>query len=306
VELMDGEIWAESEFGMGSKFCFTVSLKRGSDDKIMLLPGGVNWKNIRIFVVDNDPIVLEFFTALSEVWGVSCTVANSGEEACEELEQDNNYDIYFIDWNLKGMNGGELTRRIRAQTEDIMLVVVTSSIDQHLIEDEARSAGVDRFLPKPLFPSMIVDMINECIGIDNAMEQDEKGELKDNFAGKTILLAEDVEINREIVLALLEPTEMEIDCVENGAQAVAVFETAPDKYDIIFMDVQMPVMDGHEATRAIRALDLPRAKSIPIIAMTANVFRDDIERCLDAGMNGHIGKPLDFNDVLEKLRVNLR
>jgi len=175
-----------------------------------------------------------------------------------------------------------------------------------LIEDEACAAGVDKFLPKPLFPSTIIDMINECIGIDNVMEQDEKTDLNDNFTGYTILLAEDVEINREIVLSLLGPTELQIDIAENGKQAVEMFEKAPDKYNMIFMDVQMPEMDGHEATSAIRALPIPRAKTIPIIAMTANVFRDDIEKCLSVGMNDHIGKPLDFDAVLGKLRTYLK
>jgi CheY-like chemotaxis protein len=115
-------------------------------------------------------------------------------------------------------------------------------------------------------------------------------------------LAEDLEINREIVLALLEPTELAIDCAENGAETVALFSAAPERYDLIFMDVQMPEMDGYEATRRIRALAAPTARTIPIIAMTANVFREDIEKCLAAGMNGHVGKPLDLADVLDVLR----
>ncbi|WP_424245651.1 signal transduction histidine kinase [Elusimicrobium posterum] len=125
---------------------------------------------------------------------------------------------------------------------------------------------------------------------------------KDVFAGKRILLAEDVDINREIVLTLLEPTLIEIDSAENGAEALRMFSEAPEKYDLIFMDMQMPEMDGFEATRRIRALDVSNAKTIPIIAMTANVFKEDIDKCLAAGMNGHIGKPLDFNEVLEQLR----
>ena len=122
------------------------------------------------------------------------------------------------------------------------------------------------------------------------------------FAGRRILLAEDVEINREIVIALLEPTQLGIDCAENGVEAVNMFRAAPDKYDLIFMDLQMPEMDGYDATRKIRAMDAPKAKNIPIIAMTANVFKEDIESCLAAGMNGHIGKPLDFDEVVAKLR----
>ncbi|MDR0495089.1 MAG: response regulator [Treponema sp.] len=125
------------------------------------------------------------------------------------------------------------------------------------------------------------------------------------FAGRRVLLAEDVEINREIILTLLEPTLLETDCAENGMEAVRKFSEAPDKYDLIFMDIQMPEMDGYEATRHIRAMDLPKAKNIPVIAMSANVFREDIEKCLDAGMNGHVGKPLNLNEVISKLRFYL-
>jgi signal transduction histidine kinase len=137
------------------------------------------------------------------------------------------------------------------------------------------------------------------------MTDEKKPESNTLFPGRRILLAEDVEINREIVLSLLEPTEMEIDCAENGLQAVQKFSKEPDKYDLIFMDIQMPEMDGYEATRRIRAMELPKAKNIPIIAMSANVFKEDVEKCLDAGMNDHIGKPLDFNDILNKLNIYL-
>jgi CheY-like chemotaxis protein len=128
----------------------------------------------------------------------------------------------------------------------------------------------------------------------------------DNFKDYHLLLAEDVEINREIVLALLEPTKLQIDCAENGAIALRMFTEAPDRYDLIFMDVQMPEMDGYEATSRIRALGTPHAREIPIIAMTANVFREDIENCLKAGMNDHIGKPLDIKDAISKLRKYLK
>ena len=126
------------------------------------------------------------------------------------------------------------------------------------------------------------------------------------FEGRRILLAEDIEINREIVLALLEPARLKIDCAENGAEAVRMFSAAPEGYDMIFMDVQMPEMDGYEATRRIRALEIPRAKEIPIIAMTANVFREDVDKCLAAGMNGHLGKPLDCDAVMNALEIYLR
>jgi signal transduction histidine kinase len=148
-------------------------------------------------------------------------------------------------------------------------------------------------------------------GTGNAAREEEPPEqetppaIESVFAGYRVLLAEDVEINREIVLTLLEPTQLQIDCAESGAEAVRLFTQAPDKYDLIFMDVQMPGMDGYEATRLIRALDTPRAETIPIVAMTANVFQEDIEKCLQSGMNDHIGKPLNLDEILEKLRTYL-
>jgi PAS domain S-box-containing protein len=145
--------------------------------------------------------------------------------------------------------------------------------------------------------------VNDAInGSPGVRTEEKETDLTGLFDGRCILLAEDMKINREIVLTLFEPTRLKIECAENGAEAVRKFSAAPGKYDLIFMDIQMPEMDGYEATRCIRALDIPEAKSIPIIAMTANVFREDVEKCLAAGMNNHVGKPLNFNKVLEKIK----
>jgi len=144
-----------------------------------------------------------------------------------------------------------------------------------------------------------------CSAGTDEQQAEKQADIEGIFAGRHILLAEDVEINREIVQTLLEPTQVEIDCAVNGKEALNMFRQSSEKYDMIFMDMQMPEMDGYEATRCIRALDLPKAKTIPIIAMTANVFREDVEKCLQAGMNGHIGKPLDFNNVMERMQAYL-
>jgi CheY-like chemotaxis protein len=178
-----------------------------------------------------------------------------------------------------------------------------TSFEWNLIEADARAAGVEKFLPKPLFPSAIADCINDCLGADDLLAADESPPNNAGcFQGYHLLLAEDVEINREIVTAMLESTALAIDCAENGAEALRMFQDAPDRYDMIFMDVQMPEMDGFEATQRIRALAVPNAATIPIVAMTANVFREDIEKCLAAGMNDHIGKPLDSADMMRKLQ----
>jgi CheY-like chemotaxis protein len=181
-----------------------------------------------------------------------------------------------------------------------------SSAELSSVTEDAKKAGVDKFLSKPLFPSSIADAISESLTQGQRRIVAEQADITGLFTGRQILLAEDVEINREIVLTLLEPSGLEIDCAENGVDAVRKFTDTSKKYDMIFMDVQMPEMDGYDATRKIRELDTEYAKTIPIIAMTANVFREDIENCLNAGMNEHIGKPLDFNEVIAVLKKHLR
>jgi PAS domain S-box-containing protein len=151
-----------------------------------------------------------------------------------------------------------------------------------------------------------IEIVNEHTARDSRQAEETLTDINGLFAERCVLLVEDVEINREVVLSLLEPTKLEIDCAENGVEAVRMFSEAPDKYELIFMDVQMPEMDGYEATRRIRSLDVPNGKTIPIVAMTANAFREDIDECLAAGMDDHIGKPIDFEKVMEKLSVYLR
>jgi CheY-like chemotaxis protein len=307
VELMNGRVWVASELGHGSTFGFTIEMQRGSSDHHSLLETGVTWGNIRILVVDDDKETLEYFSSIMKQFGVCCDTAESGMEALDLIEKRGAYDIYFIDWKMPGINGIELTERIKAYNKGKKhVVVMISATEWSIIERDALAAGVDRFLPKPLFPSSIADCINECLGINRPETIEDVVTANDVFEGFRVLLAEDVEINREIVAALLEPTKIQIDYAENGAVAVEKFSTAPKYYDIIFMDVQMPEMDGYEATRIIRKLNNSRAKTIPIVAMTANVFREDIEHCLEAGMNDHLGKPLDMAEVIQKLHKHLR
>ncbi|GHU80883.1 hypothetical protein FACS1894191_7080 [Clostridia bacterium] len=308
VEMMGGKIWIESELGKGSTFAFTIQAERGLSETKPLLPG-IHSKNLRILAVDDAPEVREYFDEISDRFGIICDAAASGEEACALVARNGAYDIYFVDWKLPGMDGIELSRRIRIKNgaDSQSIVIMISAADQVLIEDKAKDAGINRFLPKPLFPSDILNIINEYLGVDKLLSADESNtDGVEDFAGHHILLAEDMEINREIVLALLEPARIDIDCAENGAAALRMFSDAPDKYDMIFMDVQMPEMDGLEATRQIRALPIPQAKKIPIVAMTANVFKNDIEECLAAGMDNHVGKPLDLKEVLERLHQYIK
>jgi len=306
VELMGGEIWVESEPDKGSKFIFTVLLERGIDERKRKLDEGVNWKNIRVLVIDDEPEVRELFRTVSEKLNFACYIAATGNEAIDMIDNDEGFDLYFVDWELPDMVGGEIIKHINNEGGSKPVAIVFSSADLSAIEDEVRAAGADRFLPKPLFPSMIHDVISEYIGAVNVEGNDSSAlGVFDDFSGHTILIAEDVDINREIVESLLKPTKVLIDCAANGVKAVEMFEAVPDKYSMIFMDIQMPEMDGYEATRRIRASAAHRADSIPIIAMTANVFREDIERCLEAGMNGHVGKPIEIEEVCEQLRTYL-
>jgi CheY-like chemotaxis protein/two-component sensor histidine kinase len=305
IELMGGNIRLESELGKGSKFIFTVKVGRGKKNPGSLLAPGVNWKNIRILAVDDMIETRNQFQDLFDHHGVKCDVASDGQEALDIIEERGEYDIYFIDWRMPVMDGIELTRRIKSRgTGRPSVVTMITAADWAQIKEEAFKAGVDRYLLKPLFPSMIVDSINECLGIDENKNEDIKAG-EGEFRGKRLLLAEDIEINREILMALLENTGLTIDCAENGKEALDIIEANPDKYNIVFMDVQMPQMDGLEATRCIRALPGHLRENLPIIAMTANVFRSDIDACLAAGMDEHLGKPLDIDDVLEKLRKYL-
>ncbi|MCL2756737.1 MAG: response regulator, partial [Coriobacteriia bacterium] len=311
VEMMGGAIWVESEYGSGSNFVFTIKAKKGATEQKGYLLPDVSWETVRILAVDDDPLILEFFTELMARMGVVFDVASSGAAALDLIRKNGLYDIYFIDWKMAEMDGIQLSRAIHAiDTTDKSVIIMISAAEWSIIEAEAREAGVKLYLPKPLFPSTIVDCINTCFGFKSAvagasLEVKEENLEHASYAGSRILLAEDVDINREIALALLEPTEAVIVCAFDGLDAVRKFSEAPESFDLILMDIQMPSMDGLEATRKIRAMDHPAAKTVPIVAMTANVFREDIEQCLAAGMNDHIGKPIDFGEVLNRLERHL-
>ncbi|MCL2565047.1 MAG: response regulator [Defluviitaleaceae bacterium] len=296
VEMMDGNIWLESSLGKGATFAFTVKVKRAQKKEEFVS----DWKNIQILAADSDPVVLAFFKEIVELHGASCDTAVCCEDALRLREQNDAYDIYFVDHKILCINGLELAKVLKEKDPDKTHVVMLSKANRYEIEERRIAGRRDKALLKPISPSDVVDLINALSVADRQKIEN----IQDNdimqFEGCRILLAEDVEINREIVLTLLAP--ITIDCAENGAEAVRMFAKAPDLYDMIFMDLQMPEMDGYEATRRIRGID----KNIPIIAMTANVFREDVEKCLEAGMNGHVGKPFDFDEVVKTLHRYLR
>jgi len=305
VELMNGTIWIESTLGEGSKISFTVLVKKGEQRPLKRVQTGINKENLYVLAVDDSFETREYFKNLMEQLKIPCDVAENGQAALRMLEEavDKPYNMFFIDWMMPGMDGIELTRRIKEVTKEDSIVIMISAARWSDIEEEAVKAGASIFIPKPLFPSALVDCINECLGVEqyNTMEAEETEPAAPDFEKYRILLVEDIEINREIVVSLLEKTKVSIVFAQDGKEAVEIFEGNPDEYDLIFMDIHMPVMDGYEATELIRKLPFEKAKDMPIIAMTANAFKEDVDKCLESGMNDHISKPIDYDIMVEKL-----
>jgi signal transduction histidine kinase/CheY-like chemotaxis protein len=303
VEMMGGRIWIDSEQDGGSTFSFTVKLERPPAEPVRPSNERARPGNTRLLVVDGDRDIRACLGEMTRELGFACDTAENGTQALAMIERNGPYDICFLDWKNSSMDGMELARRVRADRARSRVVAMIPAAEWAAVETEALESGIAKFISKPIFPSVIVDCVNESLCAQNLPTPEEGPQTEtDRFEGKRLLLAEDVEINQEIVFSLLEPTRMEIDCAGNGAEAVRLFAESPERYDMIFMDVQMPEMDGYEATNHIRSFDNPWAKEIPIVAMTANVFREDVERCLAAGMNGHIGKPLDIEELMSVLR----
>jgi len=305
VDMMDGNIWVKSELGKGSTFGFSVRLKKG--DNASALEAAIaktSWKNVRILAVDADPKVLEHVKTITQKYGALCDTANCGLDALERVKLEKPYDIFLVNWRMHDIKSAHLVHDLKMiyPEHGKAVAAMISSFDWSYTQEGSKKTGVDRFISKPLFSSMVIENINDMLEeVRAGMKPVQTTEIVDqdeDFSGKNLLLVEDMATNREVVMILLEPTEINIDTAENGVEAVRMFTQAPDKYDLIFMDLQMPEMDGYEATRRIRTHDAPRAKDIPIVAMTANVFNEDIERCMAAGMNGHVGKPIDIDEVI--------
>ncbi len=304
VDLMGGRIWVESDQGGGSTFSFQIKMTKGHSSKNVLNPD-IDWKRLSILMVDPDEDARESFISIMQSLGLSCQIAPDGESALQSAQRGGcPYDIVFACLQQPGMSGIQLARALKSFCDNSKVVLIATNTEWSEMEAIATEAGVDQFISKPLFSSLLLDCINRCLGMGKSHCEPVKGNAPD-YHGKRVLLAEDVEINQEIVLALLEDTGVQIDCSENGHESVKRFAENPEAYQMIFMDIHMPEMDGFEATRRIRSLDNPWAKKIPIVAMTANVFREDIEKCIASGMNGHIGKPIDREDMIRVMSMYL-
>ncbi len=307
VDLMGGTIALTSEPGKGSEFivtlCFTRSGQKAEPKQLPQLEG------LRALVADDDTdTCLNVSTMLSKI-GMRPEWTISGKEAVIRtkyaVEQGDEFSVYIIDWLIPDMNGIEIVRQIRKVIGNRCPIIILTAYDWADIEDEARAAGVTAFCEKPLFLSELRRVLAEPFRAEPASKpaQPTAADLK----GKKLLLVEDNELNREIALEILKEAGFVVDTAEDGAVAVQkIKQAAPGQYDLILMDIQMPNLDGYEATRQIRALPDAEKASIPIFAMTANAFEEDRQNALAAGMNGHIAKPLDVPHLLRVLADALK
>lgn len=300
VDAMAGTITVDSELGKGTQFHVTIDMEKATGSEVdMILP---DWN---MLVVDDDKQVCESAVHALKSMGVKAESTVSGEEAVELVkkrhEDGDDYHLILIDWNLPGMDGVQAAGEIRRCMGGDIPIMLISAYDWSDIESKARAVGVNGFISKPLFKSTLYTGLRH-FAMDNDIDNTEQGDSDDVLKGRRILLAEDNDINWEIADELLSEIGLVLEHAENGQICVDMFSNEePGYYDVILMDLRMPVMTGYEATTAIRALDRPDAKEIPIIAMTADAFSDDIKKCLDCGMNAHIAKPIDIQEVVAKL-----
>ena len=306
VELMNGRIEVESEKGKGTTFTVTVTLGE-SRRQAGTLEGGIQPGELDVLVVDDDPIALEHAQIVLGQAGVRCELAPSGEAALEKVSlrhaRREDYDLLLVDWKMPEMDGVETTRRIRAVVGSDTPIVILTSYNWDEIMEEARHAGVDTFVAKPLFAGTVLDQFQEAFSRKKAKAAVPRADLK----GRRVLLAEDVEVNAEIMVMVLGMREMDADVAENGRIAVDKYLAHPaGYYDAILMDMRMPEMDGLEATRAIRASGRKDAETIPIIALTANAFDEDVQRSMQAGLNAHLSKPVEPDALFDTLEMMIK
>ena len=308
VDMMGGTITVESEVGKGSEFVVSFNF-RVADAPVETQPIE-QLKNLRALVVDDDVNTCISVSKMLSTIGMHPDWTTLGKEAIIRtkfsLEQNEPYSAFIIDWLMPDMNGIELVRRIRKVIGDTTPVIILTAYDWTDIEKEAREAGVTAFCSKPLFLSELKSVL-----VAPYLDQDNKEEVVEteefHFEGKKLLLVEDNELNQEIAQTILESVGFAIDTVDDGSVAVEQMKKMPaGTYDLILMDVQMPIMNGYEATRIIRAMDDPIKASIPIVAMTANAFDEDRKEAMEAGMNGYAAKPIEIEKLMKTIEELLK
>ena len=306
VELMNGHIEVESEKGVGTTFRVTITLGQSSrvagSEETLIHPDEMN-----VLVIDDDQIACEHADLVLSQVGISCETVTNGRDALEMIRlrhaRREDYNLVLVDWKMPEMDGVETTRQIRSLVGNDTPIIILTSYNWEDVEQEAREAGVDSFASKPLFAETVLDEFQAAFKRKNAALIQKTVDLK----GRRVLLAEDVAVNAEIMMMVLSMREMQVEHAANGRIAVEMFDQAePGYYDAILMDMRMPEMDGLEATRRIRSLNRPDARTIPIIALTANAFDEDVQRSMQAGLNAHLSKPVEPEALFETLESLIR
>ena len=304
VETMNGNISVKSEKGVGSEFTVNVTLRNSPKSFDSVKGKKIEVSDLSVLIVDDDPIACEHAKLVLEEVGISAETSLTGREAVEKVRlrraRHNLYNILLIDLRMPDENGIEVTRQVRDIIGNESAIIILTSYSWDDVLEEAMAAGVDRFMAKPLFASTVVNEFHQ------ALEQKTLNEPQKQLAeleGRKILMAEDMPVNAEIMIMVLSMRGMTVEHAPNGQDAVNAFANSPlNHFDAVLMDIRMPIMDGLKATEAIRALDRPDAKKVPIIAMTANAFDEDVQRSLQAGMNAHLSKPVEPEHLFKTLQ----
>ena len=300
VDAMDGTIDIQSEPDKGTEFLLMFDFEKAAAMEMdMVLPP---WK---MLVVDDDELLCKTAIDALKSIGIKAEWTLSGEKAIELVNQHHNkkedYQIILLDWKLPGMNGIQAAKEIRRNLGDEVPILLISAYDWSEFEAEAREAGISGFIAKPLFKSTLYHSLRQYMDVET--EHDQTISPNMDLSGRRILLAEDNELNWEVASELLSDLGVKLDWAEDGQICLDKFQKSPEGYyDFILMDIRMPHMTGYEAAKAIRGLNRPDALSVPIIAMSADTFSDDIQHCLECGMNAHIAKPIDIVELTRLLK----
>lgn len=304
VDAMEGTIDVQSEIDKGTEFQLTFDFEKASAiEEDMVLPA---WN---MLVVDDDEFLCKTTRDTLKTFGINAEWTLSGEKAIEltiaRHERGDDYQIILLDWKLPGMNGIQIAKRLRDYLGEEVPILLISAYDWSEFEAEAREAGINGFISKPLFKSTLFYNLRKYMGTEELNEQTKERAVE--LSGRRILLAEDNELNWEVANELLSDMGLELEWAEDGKMCLEKFEKSPaGYYDMILMDIRMPYMTGYEATQEIRKLDHPDAASIPIVAMSADAFPEDVQRSLESGMNAHIAKPINIAEITKLLEEYLK
>ena len=305
VEMMNGTIEVESEKGVGTTFVVTVTLADTEGSAADSADIEMRPHEMSVLVIDDDHVACEHAKLVLTEVGISTDLASSGAEAVDMVRvrgaRREPYDLILVDWKMPDMDGVETTRQIRSIAGDDSAIIILTAYNWDDVLEEALHAGVDSFVAKPLFATNVIEQFQRALKKRAATSE---RRARADLAGRRVLLAEDVEINAEIMIELMSTRDVAVEHAENGKVAVEMFEShEPGYYDAVLMDMRMPEMNGLEATMAIRAMDRADAKSVPIIALTANAFDEDVQKSLQAGLTAHLSKPVEPAVLFETLEV---